>query len=179
MQTMCRLCETCDLGCAYQPKSLLHLTYSQGAACLPQSAKSQRAWIGATQTPSATACFGAGGARGCTTLQVTPQTPKQRVDRAILGDSQRCSPLIQTYGKSAGMVWGRLDHFCDIWFLFVTLGQVVHVTPQTPKRLVDQAVLGACQRCSPLTQTYVRSAGMVWPGGGGTTYVTSGFCRFK
>ncbi len=26
--------------------------------------------------------------------------------------SQRCSPLPHTYGKSAGMVWGRRDHFC-------------------------------------------------------------------
>ena len=60
------------------------------------------------------------------------------------------------------MVWGRWDHFCDIRFLSVTLGQVVHVTPQTPKRRVDRAVLGACQRCSPLTQTYAKSAGMVW-----------------
>jgi hypothetical protein len=62
------------------------------------------------------------------------------------------------------MVWGRWDHFCDIRFLSVTvtLGQVVHVTPQTPKLQVDQAVLGACQRCSPLTKTYGKSAGMVW-----------------
>ncbi len=27
-----------------------------------------------------------------------------------------CSPLLQTNGKSAGMVWGRLDHFCDRQF---------------------------------------------------------------
>ncbi len=29
---------------------------------------------------------------------------------------RHCSPLTQTYGKSAGMVWGRQDHFYDIWF---------------------------------------------------------------
>jgi hypothetical protein len=65
---MCRLglCETCDLGGAYPPESLLHLTNSQGAACLPQRMKSQRAWFGASGTPSATAGFGAGGARHCT-----------------------------------------------------------------------------------------------------------------
>ena len=38
------------------------------------------------------------------------------VDRAVLGACQRCSPLTQTYGKSAGMVWGRRDRFCDIRF---------------------------------------------------------------
>ncbi len=67
MHTMCRLCETCDLGGAYPPKSLLHLTNSQGAACLPQRVKSQLAWprFGARWTPSATAGFGAGGARHC------------------------------------------------------------------------------------------------------------------
>lgn len=41
------------------------------------------------------------------------------VDRAVLGACQRCSPLTQTYGKSAGMVWGRRDRFCDILFLSV------------------------------------------------------------
>ena len=66
MHTMCRLRETCDLGGAYPPKSLLHLTNSQGAACLPQRVKSQSAWFGARWTPSATADFGAGGARHCT-----------------------------------------------------------------------------------------------------------------
>jgi hypothetical protein len=96
------------------------------------------------------------------TMHVTPRTPKRRVDRAVLGDRKRCGPLTKTYGKSAGMVWGRWDHFCDIRFLSVTLRQVVHVTPRTPKRRVDWAVLGACQRCSPLTKTYGKSAGMVW-----------------
>jgi hypothetical protein len=60
--------------------------------------------------------------RWCTTLHVTPpqlEPPKRRVDRAVLGDRQRCSPLTKTYGKSAGMVWGRWDHFCDIQFLVV------------------------------------------------------------
>ena len=103
--------------------------------------------------------------RWCTSLHDTardpPQPPKRRVDRAVLGDRQRCSPLNKTYGKSAGMVWGRWDHFCDIQFLSVTLGQV-DVTPKTPKRRVDWAVLKACQRCSPLTKTYGKSAGMVW-----------------
>jgi hypothetical protein len=32
----------------------------------------------------------------------------------------------------------------------------------TPKRLVDWAVLGTCQRSSLLAQTYVKSASMVW-----------------
>ncbi len=99
------------------------------------------------------------------TARDPPQPPKRQVDRAVLGDRQRCSPITKTYGKSAGMLWGRWDHFCDIRFLSVSLGQVVHVTPQraqTPKRRVDRAVLGACQRCSPLTQTYGKSAGMVW-----------------
>jgi hypothetical protein len=54
------------------------------------------------------------------TARDPPQPPKRRVDRAVLGDRQRCSPLTKTYGKSAGMVWGRWDHFCDIWFLSVT-----------------------------------------------------------
>ena len=67
------------------------------------------------------------------TMHVTPRTPKRRVDRAVLGDRKRCGPLTKTYGKSAGMVWGRWDHFCDIRFLSVTLRQVVHVTPRTPK----------------------------------------------
>jgi hypothetical protein len=66
VHTMCRLCETCDLGGGYPPKSLLHLMNSQGAACLPQRVKSQLAWFGARGTPSATASFGAGGARTCT-----------------------------------------------------------------------------------------------------------------
>ena len=52
-------------------------------------------------------------------MHVTPQPPKRGVDRAVLGDCQRCSPLTQTYGKSAGMVWGQRDHFCDIRFLSV------------------------------------------------------------
>jgi hypothetical protein len=52
--------------------------------------------------------------RWCTTLHVTPKFPKQRVDQAVLWACQRCSPLTQTYGKSACMVWGRRDHFCAI-----------------------------------------------------------------
>ena len=47
---------------------------------------------------------------------MTPETPKRRVDRAVLGACQRFSPLPQTYGKSAGMIGGRGDHFCDIRF---------------------------------------------------------------
>ncbi len=128
MHTMCILCETCDLGGPYPPKSLLHLTNSQGAACLSQRVKSQCAWFGARGTPSATAGFGAGGARYCTW---PPQPPKRRVDQAVLEDRQRCSPLTKTYGKSAGMVWGRWDHFCDIQVL------VVHV------RLAPAATSGA------------------------------------
>ncbi len=73
-----------------------------------------------------------------------------------------CSPLTQTYRKSASMVWGRWDHFCDIRFLSVKLGQVLHVIPQNPKRRVNLAVLGDRQRCIPLTQTYGKSACMVW-----------------
>ena len=65
VHTMCILCETCDLGGDYPPKSLLHLTDSQGAACFPQRGKSQRASFGARGTPSATADFGAGCARHC------------------------------------------------------------------------------------------------------------------
>ena len=42
-------------------------------------------------------------------------TPKRRVDWAVLGTCQRSSLLTQTYGKSAGMVWGRPDQFHDIW----------------------------------------------------------------
>ncbi len=61
-----------------------------------------------------------------------------------------------------GAVGPLLSPFCDIRFLWVTLGQVVHVTPPTPKRRVDRAVLGACQRCSPLNQTYGKSAGTAW-----------------
>ena len=49
-------------------------------------------------------------------VHVTPETPKRRVDRAVLGACQRCSPLPQTYGKSAGMIGGRGGHFCDIRF---------------------------------------------------------------
>ncbi len=63
---MCRLCETCDLGSGYPPKSRLYLTNSQGAAYLPQRVKSQRAWFGVRRTPSAIAVFGAGGAWHCT-----------------------------------------------------------------------------------------------------------------
>ena len=53
------------------------------------------------------------------------QTPKRRVDPAVLGACQRCSPLPQTYGKSAGMVWGRRDHFCYRWIWSV---DSVHTT---------------------------------------------------
>ncbi len=51
----------------------------------------------------------------------SPKIPKRRVDRAALGACQleRCSPLTQTYGKSAGMVWGRRDHLYCIQFLSV------------------------------------------------------------
>jgi hypothetical protein len=42
--------------------------------------------------------------------------PKMTVDLAVLGACQRCNPLPQTYGKSAGMVWGRQDHFFDTQF---------------------------------------------------------------
>ena len=38
------------------------------------------------------------------------------LERAVLGAGQRCSPLPQTYGKSAGMIGGRGGHFCDIRF---------------------------------------------------------------
>ena len=69
MHTICRLCENCDLGGDYPPKSLLHLTNSQGAACLPQRVESQRTLFGARRTTSATAGFGAGGARD-------PRNPK-------------------------------------------------------------------------------------------------------
>ena len=41
-------------------------------------------------------------------------TPKRLVDWAVLGTCQRSSLLTQTYGKSAGMVWGRRDQFYDI-----------------------------------------------------------------
>ena len=135
--------------------------------------ESQRAIFGARRTTSATAGFGAGGARdprnpkttgrlggpgGLTNVQPAPPdvwkvsrhglgaaelllqppglvgshgtflqlrnlAPKRRVDRAVLGACQRCSPLTQTYGKSAGMIGGRGDHFCDIlfWSVHVTL----------------------------------------------------------
>jgi hypothetical protein len=46
-------------------------------------------------------------------------TPKRRVDWAVLGTCQRSSLLTQTYGKSAGMVWGRRDQFYDILVLSV------------------------------------------------------------
>ena len=40
-------------------------------------------------------------------------TPKRLVDWAVLGTCKRSSLLTQTYGKSAGMVWGSRDHVCD------------------------------------------------------------------
>jgi hypothetical protein len=44
------------------------------------------------------------------------------------------------------------------------VGQGIFVTwaVPTPKRLVDWAVLGTCKRSSLLTQTYGKSASMVW-----------------
>jgi hypothetical protein len=93
---------------------------------------------------------------------MTPPTLKTTGPLGCPGGQPKVQPLTKTYGKSAGMFWGQWDHFCDIWFQSVTSGHVVHVTPKTPKRLVDLEVLGACQRCSPLTQTYGKSAGMVW-----------------
>jgi hypothetical protein len=93
MHTNCRLCETCDLGGAYPPKSLLHLTNSQGAACLPQSVKSQRAWFGARGTLLRLPFL---GQVVHDTARDPPQPPKRRVDRAVLGDRQKCSPLTKT-----------------------------------------------------------------------------------
>jgi hypothetical protein len=163
MHTMCRrLCETCDLGSANPPKSLLHLTYSQGAACLLQRVKRQRAWIGAAGPLLRPPVFG----QVVHDTTRDPPNPKTTGRLGGPGGPPKVRSLIQTYGKSAGMVWGQWDHLCDIRFLLarVTLGQVtvVHVTPQTPNRRVDRAVLGACQRCIPLTQKYGKSAGMVW-----------------
>ena len=112
MHTICRLCENCDLGGDYPPKSLLHLTNSQGAACLPQRVKSQLAWFGARWAPSATAGFGAGGA---------------------------CDPPNPQNDGSIGRSWGTAKG-----------------AARSPRCMESQ---------------------LAWSGGGGTTSVTSGFCR--
>jgi hypothetical protein len=68
----------------------------------------------------------------------------------------KVQPLTQTYGQSADNAWhgkcggttsvtAGFDRSCD-------LGGT-KLLP-TSKRRVDRAALGACQRCSLLTQTY-------------------------
>ncbi len=53
---------------------------------------------------------------GGTNPKTTGRIP---VDWAVLGTCQRSSLLTQTYGKSAGMVWGRRDQLYDILILSV------------------------------------------------------------
>jgi hypothetical protein len=84
----------------------------------------------------------------------------------------RCSLLTTTCEKPARMVGGPQDPFCDcrFWGRWCTILHMAQwggqpdlpVDRAVPKRRVGRAVLGDRQRCSPLTRTYVKAAGMVW-----------------
>jgi hypothetical protein len=116
-----------------------------------------------------------------TTLHVTPPNPQN--DGSIgLGDRQRRSPLTNLTPRrmESQQAWSvrRWGHFCDILFLSVTLGQVlvVHVTP---KPLNDWSIGLSWGPAKGAARSPRRmESQQAWSGGGGITYVTSGFCRF-
>jgi hypothetical protein len=126
---MCQVCRySAEIGWSWGP--------AKGAARSPRRMKSQPAWSGGGGTISATAGF-------CRSCDLAVHAPKRRVDRAVLGACQRCSPLTQKYGKSAGMVWGQRDRFCDrrFWSVHTKLAPAANYRARFCSKVVGDRII--------------------------------------